>query len=153
MAERLQFSEREALLRSLGQAHVHGVGVDWAAVLSAGRRVALPSYAFQRRRYWLAGRGSADVSAVGLQDADHPLLGAAVALGDGRGWVLSGRWSLATQGWLADHVVLGTVVVPGTAFVELALAAGRQVGCPLYSSIDVRPDVRPAECRSAPGTC
>ncbi|HEY2239651.1 MAG TPA: SDR family NAD(P)-dependent oxidoreductase, partial [Streptosporangiaceae bacterium] len=40
------------LLTSLGEAHVHGVAVDWASVLPAGQRVELPTYAFQPQRYW-----------------------------------------------------------------------------------------------------
>ncbi|HWN34808.1 MAG TPA: SDR family NAD(P)-dependent oxidoreductase, partial [Pseudonocardia sp.] len=41
------------LLASLAAVHVHGVGVDWAAVLPAGRRIDLPTYAFHRERYWV----------------------------------------------------------------------------------------------------
>ncbi|HEV2633820.1 MAG TPA: SDR family NAD(P)-dependent oxidoreductase, partial [Actinocrinis sp.] len=40
------------LLASLAEAHVRGVAVDWAAVLPAGQRVGLPTYAFQKQRYW-----------------------------------------------------------------------------------------------------
>ncbi|MGC9443277.1 polyketide synthase dehydratase domain-containing protein, partial [Streptomyces sp. WG5] len=57
-------------------------------------------------------------------------LGAALALADVDGCVLTGRLSLRSHPWLADHVVFGSVVLPGTAFVELALHAGERVGCP-----------------------
>ncbi len=40
------------LLASLAAVHVRGIAVDWASVLPAGEKVALPTYAFQRRRYW-----------------------------------------------------------------------------------------------------
>ena len=43
----------EAVLSALARVHVHGTRVDWAAVLPAGQRVGLPTYAFQRERYWL----------------------------------------------------------------------------------------------------
>jgi acyl transferase domain-containing protein/NADPH:quinone reductase-like Zn-dependent oxidoreductase/acyl carrier protein len=122
----------ERFLLSLGEAWVHGVEVDWGRVFagSGATRVGLPTYAFQRERYWLAGQGGmGDVSAVGLGAADHPLLGAAVALAGGEGWVFTGRLSLDSHSWLSDHAVLGTVLLPGTAFVELALRAGREVGC------------------------
>jgi acyl transferase domain-containing protein len=54
----------------------------------------------------------------------HPLLGAAVELAGGQGLVFTGRLSGRDQPWLPDHAVAGTVLLPGTAFVEMALAAG-----------------------------
>ncbi|WSG48015.1 acyltransferase domain-containing protein [Dactylosporangium sp. NBC_01737] len=89
-------------------------------------KVELPRYPFQRQRYWLTTSG--DAAADGVLAADHPLLGNAVAVADGAGALLNGRLSLATHPWLADHAVLGTVLLPGTAFVELAFRAGDQVG-------------------------
>ncbi|WP_283098503.1 type I polyketide synthase [Frankia sp. AgB32] len=56
------------------------------------------------------------------------MLGAAIGLADQDGVVLSGRLSLATHAWLADHAVQGNVLVPGTAFVDLALRAGDELG-------------------------
>ncbi|WP_143587651.1 SDR family NAD(P)-dependent oxidoreductase, partial [Streptomyces alboverticillatus] len=48
--------EVRTLFTALATVHVHGAGVDWAAVLApySGRKVALPTYPFQRRRFWLA---------------------------------------------------------------------------------------------------
>ncbi|WP_234337706.1 polyketide synthase dehydratase domain-containing protein, partial [Kitasatospora phosalacinea] len=69
------------------------------------------------------------MSAAGLRTADHPLLGAAVELAAGDGLLLTGRLSTGTHPWLADHAVAGTVLLPGTAFVELALEAAHRVGC------------------------
>ncbi|NBH12545.1 polyketide synthase dehydratase domain-containing protein, partial [Amycolatopsis sp. SID8362] len=68
-------------------------------------------------------------------DAGHPLLAATLPLAGGDGVVLTGRLSLAAQPWLADHAVLGTVLVPGTAFVELAVRAGDQAGCPALEEL------------------
>ncbi|WP_327158258.1 type I polyketide synthase [Streptomyces tubercidicus] len=122
--------------QSLGRLWAHGVPVEWNALLPAGRRVQLPTYAFQRERYWLeAAPGTGDVSSVGLGAADHPLLGAAVALPDSDGFLFTGRLSLATHRWLADHRVLDTVLVPGTGLVELAIRAGDQVGCDLLEEL------------------
>src|SRR5207302_1305903 len=70
-----------------------------------------------------------------LDPAEHPLLGAAVELAGRDEWLLSGRLSLETHPWLADHAVLDTVLVPGTAFVELALAAGAKAGCPAVEEL------------------
>ncbi|WP_443055811.1 SDR family NAD(P)-dependent oxidoreductase [Streptomyces sp. NBC_00690] len=119
---------------SLAELHVRGVPLDWDAVF-VGRRpgpVELPTYAFQREQYWLADGAEpvADVTSAGLAPADHPLLGAVVVLADSDGLLLTGRLSTSTHPWLADHAVQGSVLLPGTAFLELALQAGARVGCP-----------------------
>ncbi|HWY18085.1 MAG TPA: SDR family NAD(P)-dependent oxidoreductase [Solirubrobacteraceae bacterium] len=122
----------ERFLDSLSELWVGGVEVDWGAVFrgSGAQRVRLPTYAFQRERYWLApSSGSGDPAAIGLSSPGHPLLGAAAVLADGRGWLFAGRLSLQDRPWLSDHAVLGSVLLPGTAFLELALAAGERVGC------------------------
>ncbi|MFF5674784.1 SDR family NAD(P)-dependent oxidoreductase [Streptomyces hygroscopicus] len=123
----------ERFLTSLAEAYVGGVSVDWAGMFAgtAARRVELPTYAFQRARFWLdtEANDAGDVASVGLDSAGHPLLGAAVPLPDSDGFLLTGRLSLRTHPWLADHAVLGRVILPGTAFVELASRAGDAVGC------------------------
>ncbi len=119
-------------LLSLGEAWVRGVEIDWISLFegSGARRVPLPTYAFQRERFWLdAGVGGEDPAAVGLTSAEHPLLGAVVTLADDHGWLFTGRVSLASHPWLADHAVMGAVLLPGTAFLELALHTGGRVGC------------------------
>ncbi|MFJ5193683.1 type I polyketide synthase [Streptomyces sp. NPDC088394] len=126
--------EPESLLTALAELHVRGKTVDWAtyfAEVGAGaRRVDLPTYAFQHGHYWLkGGAGAGDVRAAGLGTADHPLLDATVELGHSDEYVFTGRLSLDSHPWLADHTVMGTVLMPGTAFVELAVKAGDDVGC------------------------
>ncbi|WP_436840268.1 type I polyketide synthase [Streptomyces flavofungini] len=133
-AVRKDRAEPDTFLTALAQLYVRGVDVDWTplyAPVGSRRRVDLPTYAFQGRRYWPSGavRGAGDVSATGLAAAGHPLLGAAVPLVDSGGHLLAGRLSVATHPWLADHAVGGRVLLPGTAFVELAVRAGDEVGC------------------------
>ncbi|MFF3443924.1 type I polyketide synthase [Streptosporangium sp. NPDC002721] len=105
--------------------------MDWRAAFPGARRVELPTYAFQRRRFW-PGPSRArvgDVTDAGLGAPDHPLLGAAVELAGGGEVLFTGRLSVRSHPWLADHVVSGRVVVPATAFLELAIRAGDEVGC------------------------
>ncbi|MFJ4988491.1 type I polyketide synthase [Streptomyces sp. NPDC088732] len=132
--------EAETLVTAVARAHVHGATVDWEAYFAGtgARRVALPTYAFQRKRYWLdVGLGAEDVLAAGLGTADHPLLGAAVELPASDGLVLTGRLSLAAYPWLAEHTVMDTVLLPGSAFVELALRAGSECGCGTLEELTV----------------
>ncbi|MER5785203.1 type I polyketide synthase [Streptomyces mobaraensis] len=123
---------RRRFLTSLAEAYVQGVAVDWTTVFPAGarHRVDLPTYAFQRERFWVdAPRPAGHVGQAGLADAGHPLLGAGVALAGGEGLLFTGRLSTESHPWLADHAVWGTVLLPGTALVELAAYAGDQAGC------------------------
>ncbi len=129
---RAERGEARSLLGGLGGMWVRGVQVDWERVFegSGAVRVPLPSYAFQRERYWASPvAGAGDVGAAGQVAVEHPLLGAAVSSVDGEGWLFTGRLSLESHPWLGDHVVLGSVLLPGTAFVELALHAGARLGC------------------------
>ncbi|MEU8207099.1 SDR family NAD(P)-dependent oxidoreductase [Streptosporangium sp. NPDC049046] len=123
--------EQKTIMMALAALHVRGVPVDWRAAFPGAHRVELPTYAFQRRRFWPGpSRGRVgDVTEAGLGAPDHPLLGAAVELAGGDEVLLTGRLSVRSQPWLADHVVSGRVVVPATAFLELAIRAGDEVGC------------------------
>ncbi|MFF8374319.1 type I polyketide synthase [Streptomyces lydicus] len=123
----------ERFLTSAAELYVTGVPVDWTPFLGGEgvRRVDLPTYAFQRERFWLEASASAvgDMAAAGLTTASHPLLGAAVEVAGSDEVLFTGRLSLESHPWLADHAVAGTVLLPGTAFVELAVRAGDEVGC------------------------
>ncbi|MDL2082320.1 polyketide synthase dehydratase domain-containing protein, partial [Streptomyces sp. GXMU-J15] len=114
--------ESTRFIASAAELWVQGTDIDWTAVY-AGRTVThvdLPAYAFQRERYWLEPAATAgDPAELGLGAAGHPLLGAAVSLAVDGGLVLTGRLSLRSHPWLADHAVAGTVLFPGTGFVEL----------------------------------
>ncbi|MFJ9953490.1 type I polyketide synthase [Kitasatospora sp. NPDC091207] len=123
----------DRLRASAAAAHVRGLAVDWTKLFGHldTRPVDLPTYPFQSRRYWLGGAGSgrSDAATAGLGATGHPLLGAAADLAGLDAVLMTGRLSHRSHPWLADHAVLGTVLLPGTAFVELALQAGEQVGC------------------------
>ncbi|MFI9754673.1 type I polyketide synthase [Streptomyces collinus] len=122
----------DALTGALAGLHVRGGSVDWAALFGPRPPVDLPTYAFQRQRYWmdfLAGQRSADVTSAGLSAPGHPLLSAVVEHPGTDEVVFTDLWSLRTHDWVADHAVFGAVVVPATAYLDLALSAGRHVGC------------------------
>ncbi|GAA3354664.1 hypothetical protein GCM10017744_013640 [Streptomyces antimycoticus] len=137
---RRDHGDHAQLMRSVARAFTAGVAVDWTRWFPtdpAPCPIDLPTYAFQRRRYWLDGRGghSGDPGDLGLGPAGHPLLGAAVELAEGGAHVLTGRLSQRTHSWLNDHRVLDTVLLPGTAFAELALHAAARTGCDQVSEL------------------
>ncbi|WP_435857971.1 SDR family NAD(P)-dependent oxidoreductase, partial [Streptomyces tendae] len=134
--------EVESVLEGLGALFTAGVAVDWAELFAetGARHTELPTYAFQRRHYWLqpAALPDTDLAAVGLEPVDHPFLRAEMPLGDEGALVLTGRLSLQQQPWLADHVVLGTPILPGTAFLALALHAAQRTGAGPVEELVVR---------------
>ncbi len=135
---REQRPEPQALATALARAHAAGVELDWDALFRgrSPKRVPLPTYPFQRQRYWLeGGLGSSDPAAIGQAPVDHPLLGAAVEDPTSGALTLTGRISLTTHPWLADHFVAGAVIVPGTVFAELALNAGEMTGAARISAL------------------
>ncbi|OPX05288.1 type I polyketide synthase, partial [Mycobacterium sp. AT1] len=121
----------DRFLTSAAQAFTSGISVDWRATCDGGRLVELPTYAFDRRRFWLSGGGSgaSDATGFGLNGAAHALLGAVVEVPETGQVVLTGRLAVATQPWLADHAVGGVILFPGAGFVELVIRAGDEVGC------------------------
>ncbi|WP_404800070.1 type I polyketide synthase [Amycolatopsis eburnea] len=123
--------ETTTLLSALARWHVRGGAFDWTAWHdgTGARVVDLPTYAFQRRTYWLEGGTGGDLGQAGLDPAGHPLLGAAVELPESGGFLFAGELSVRRQAWLGQHEILGTKLLPGTAFLELAGRAGAQVGC------------------------
>ncbi|MDG4533493.1 type I polyketide synthase [Streptomyces sp. AV19] len=125
-------------LTAVGEAHAHGIAVDFSPAFghAAPRPVDLPTYAFQRRRYWLeeAAAPEADLASAGLDGVDHPLLGATISLPDG-GTLCTGTLSARSHPWLTDHGVADVLVVPGTALVEQALHAGARAGCEVLEEL------------------
>ncbi|GFG95734.1 type I polyketide synthase [Mycobacterium timonense] len=138
--------EPVALVSTVAHGFVAGMAVDWRGAIGAANLVELPTYAFDRRRFWLARDDApADAAGLGLAPGEHALLGAVVELPASGGVVLTGRLSPATQGWLSDHAVGGVVLFPGAGFVELAIRAGDEVGCGIVDELNLAaPLVLPA---------
>ncbi|MCN4238527.1 type I polyketide synthase, partial [Mycobacterium tuberculosis] len=138
--------EPATLTNAVAQGFVTGMDLDWRAVVGEAQFVELPTYAFQRRRFWLSGDGvAADAAGLGLAASEHALLGAVIDLPASGGVVLTGRLSPSVQGWLADHSVAGVTIFPGAGFVELAIRAGDEVGCGVVDELTLAaPLVLPA---------
>ncbi|WP_156737727.1 type I polyketide synthase, partial [Mycobacterium sp. E735] len=127
-----------ALTNAVAQGFVAGMDVDWRRAIGKANFVELPTYAFERRRFWLSGAGATvDAAGLGLAPGEHALLGAVVELPASGGVVLTGRLSPSAQGWLADHAVGGVVLFPGAGFVELAIRAGDEVGCGVVDELNL----------------
>ena len=115
--------DNESILKAIGQLYVQGVTPDYEAMYADQdrRRVLLPTYPFQRRRFW----GPDKPKAFHAQyHTAHPLLGSQVSLA---GVENESRYEsfvdVDSPPWLPDHEVMGSVVLPGAAYVEMALAA------------------------------
>lgn len=118
-------ADRRQITEALAAAYVGGHLPDFAALQpDSGHRLELPTYPFQRRRFWPK---STSVTVDG--PAVSGILGSAKDLASGD-CVYTSRLSVKSQPWLADHVIYGTVVVPGATYAAMALAA---VGTPAHA--------------------
>ena len=117
--------DRRQIADALAAAYVGGHRPDFAALhRQPRRRVELPTYPFQRRRFWP--KTSAMAGSDGYGTAGSGILGSAKDLASGD-TVYTSRLSVKSQPWLSDHVIYGTVVVPGATYAAMTLAA---VGTP-----------------------
>ncbi len=121
--------ERRTLLEALGGLWAQGATVAWDRLFAAtARRVPLPSYPWQRERYWL------DAPAFGSHIVrDRAPAGAHPLLGQGQSVSIQAAvrlWETTLDRerlpWIADHAVAGVVVWPGAGYLEMALAAGAE---------------------------
>ncbi len=138
---RREEDEIATMLGTLGALYTAGVPLDWQALFpSGGRTVPLPSYPWQRERYWLS-QAAAPAAAAGTQrTSGHPLLGTHMSAAAQPGTHLwETTLSLATHPYLAEHQVQGLAVLPGAAYLELALAGARALwGTGAHELVDVR---------------
>lgn len=120
--------EWEQMLASLAQLHVNGVPIDWVAFDAgrARRKIVLPRYAFQRERYWARVDVAATKSAAPMPAMLHPLLGWEVAQSLTPDRLFETRLSVARLPYLQDHRILGALLLPSPAHMEMALAAAEQ---------------------------
>lgn len=120
------------ILKNLATLYVNGVEVNWSAWHRerGGRRVPLPTYPFQRERYWIDERRRKAEGAAALtaseSAASHPLLGARLPVALAENVIFATEIGIRRQSYLDDHRVHGVVVFPATAYLELAQAAAAE---------------------------
>ncbi|MGW0786592.1 SDR family NAD(P)-dependent oxidoreductase, partial [Streptomyces sp. NPDC002913] len=140
--------EVTTLLTAVGTLFTRGVPVDWQALYegTGARQVPLPTYAFQRQRYWLEPRAVPETFGNGAPTTGHPVLGSPITVAGFNQILFTSRLSLKSHPWLADHVVLGSPVLPASALVELAIHAGDLIGHPALDELNLQvPLVLPEE--------
>ncbi|MFJ8649770.1 type I polyketide synthase [Streptomyces sp. NPDC093546] len=118
--------EARTFVEGLARAYVNGVDVDWSGFFPGGRKVPLPTYPYQRKRFWLPVPSARPGPRSGA--GRHPLLDDGAELAEGGGWVFTGRLDPAAAPWLLDHTIKGEPLLPGVAVAELALYAARRAG-------------------------
>jgi len=121
-------SDWEIVLESLATLEINGIKIDWESFHApfAGEKVVLPTYPFQRQRYWAPALDEQRKSRQPMKQrgkAVHPLLGQAVELANQTTY--EQILSLEALPYLQDHQVLETVIFPGAGYVEMMLAAGQ----------------------------
>lgn len=123
-------SDWQQMLASLGELYVRGVNIDWAGFGKDDprRKVVLPTYPFQRQRYWFetptTGRTPAPTRWAS-HPGSHPLLGDRLPLANSAETRFEAYLSATAPAYLADHRVFGRAILPAAAFLEVALAAGQ----------------------------
>ncbi len=145
---RRHHDEADTALTALGTLFAAGAEVDWPALFdgTGARHTALPTYAFQRQRYWLdVPEPPADLAAAGLDPLDHPLLLAGLEVAGGEAMLLTGRLVPRNQPWLREHVLFEQALLPGTAFVDMALRAAERVGCGVLDELTIESPLLIAE--------
>ena len=127
--------DQDSLATALAQLHNHGHSPSWSALYPHARTVALPTYPFEHRRYWLAPAPTGDARGLGPGPCGASLAGRGRRTGrpgpgHGQRAAVTG-----TQGWLVGHQVNDTVVFPATGFIEVMLRAGELAGCPVIDEL------------------
>ena len=122
---RREEDERATLLRSLGALYAAGQAIDWQRLYPSGRCVSLPSYPWQRERFWFDPPKSAVHPQASKGIHSLPWTHTESALHPGTHW-----WTLELSldefPYLSDHRVRGAVVLPATAYIAMVLSAAHE---------------------------
>jgi acyl transferase domain-containing protein/acyl carrier protein len=118
----------DTIVKSLAAGYLGGLSIDWRRVHGDDRPdlLTLPTYRFQRKRYWLPNGGAGRRRATAVALTSHPLLGEQVSAGaadDGYSWQFDAEWSTEQPGYLAEHLIADAATVPIAAYIETIMAA------------------------------
>jgi microcystin synthetase protein McyD len=111
------------MYRSLATLFVNGYSLDWAKVFKQGKRIILPTYPFQRERYWLS---NSEFSLGQIKTQLHPFIRDFKKLATGD-IIFEGEVSSLNPSYLEEHKVFENIVFPATGFIEAILAASQKI--------------------------
>jgi len=137
-----------SIVASATEAFLQGLDIDWSSLIEHPQEpTKVPTYAFSENRYWSKASGPVgEVGNVGMDATGHPIMRAQTSLGRDGEILWTGRVTATSHTWTEDHAVEGTVLLPGTALVELAAFAGCESGCPVVAELVLeKPVIIPAE--------
>ncbi|WUK49811.1 SDR family NAD(P)-dependent oxidoreductase [Micromonospora zamorensis] len=132
------------LTDALATIHTHGTTINWHTLHHNHQHIALPTYPFQGERYWVMPETApADLALAGLSAADHPLLRASIRQADGGTLLVTGRFSPAEHPWTGQQTIEGSLTLPGTALLDMAMHVADQLDCDLIDDLTIHAPVRP----------
>ncbi|MEM7346462.1 MAG: type I polyketide synthase, partial [Chloroflexota bacterium] len=118
----------QQILQTLGTLFVQGLAVDWPSFeqpyQTYRQRLTLPTYPFQRERYWL---GFEQESSHSATQNNHPLLGQRLRLAGSQTIHFETELTTTSPNFLQDHRIFQTTVLSASSYIEIALAAGLEV--------------------------
>ncbi|RML84020.1 Coronafacic acid polyketide synthetase II, partial [Pseudomonas syringae pv. maculicola] len=139
--QRRDKDDSRPLFAALAQLYTRGAALDWRRLLPPAPTLALPTYPFQHRHYWLQPRSCANGHAgnmPGLLALEHPLLAHGLERADGQGWVFWGQLDGSRQPWLLEHRVGGQAYGAGAMTAECILTIGNRLGCPWLQDLTLQ---------------
>ncbi len=115
--------EQAQMYRSLATLFVNGYSVEWTKVFKQGKRISLPTYPFQRERYWLS---NSEFSLGQIKTQLHLFIRDFKKLATGD-MIFEGEVSSLNPSYLEEHKVFENIVFPATGFIEAILAASQKI--------------------------
>ena len=121
----------KVMLNSLAKLYLQGLTINWQGLYrdSNYQTVKLPTYPFQRQKYWWNGFESKIATNPTFNSSQrlHPLLGSKLELAGSNEIRFQNQITANSPEYLQDHCLETQVVFPATGYLEIALAAGREI--------------------------